>query len=107
MDGKKGYIEASIQMEIFKKKLIIQMERKKGYIEDGIYQDKFGKKLITLMERSTEDVENGILRRPMIPKIKKAAIKLGTTPIRDNLIFLNRIINIVNIPIITNPKVKI
>ena len=43
----------------------------------------------------------------MIPKIKNAAIKFGTTPIKDNLIFLNRIINIEKIPIITNPKVKI
>ena len=52
-------------------------------------------------------MSNGIPRRPIIPKIKNAAIKLGTTPIRDNLIFLNKIINIVNIQIITNPKVKI
>ena len=52
-------------------------------------------------------ISKGISSRPIIPRIKKAAIKLGTTPISDNLIFLNRIINIVNIPIITNPKVKI
>ena len=43
----------------------------------------------------------------IIPKIKKAAIKFGTTPIKDNLIFLNKIINIPNIPIITKPKVNI
>ena len=38
---------------------------------------------------------------PIIPKIKKAAIKFGTTPIKDNLIFLKRITNIPKIPIIT------
>ena len=39
--------------------------------------------------------------------MKNAAIKFGITPINDSLIFLKRIINIKNIPIITNPKVKI
>ena len=39
--------------------------------------------------------------------IKKAAMKFGTTPIKDNLIFLNNRKNIVNIPIITKPKVNI
>ena len=52
-------------------------------------------------------ISNGIPRSPIIPKIKNAAIKFGTTPIKDNLIFLNKITNIENIPIITNPKVKI
>ena len=52
-------------------------------------------------------MSNGIPRSPIIPKIKKAAIKLGTTPIKDNFIFLNKTINIEKIPIITNPKVKI
>ena len=52
-------------------------------------------------------ISKGIPRRPIIPKIKNAAIKLGTTPIKDNFIFLNKIINIEKIPIITNPKVKI
>ena len=32
-----------------------------------------------------------MFKKPIIPKIKKAAIKLGTTPINDNLIFLNKI----------------
>ena len=44
---------------------------------------------------------------PIIPKIKNAAIKFGTTPIKDNLIFLNKITNIEKIPTITKPKVKI
>ena len=52
-------------------------------------------------------ISRGIPSNPIIPKIKKAAMKFGTTPIKDNLIFLNRIINIEKIPIITNPKVKI
>ena len=34
-------------------------------------------------------ISRGIPSRPIIPKIKKAAIKLGTTPIREILIFLN------------------
>ena len=42
-----------------------------------------------------------------MPNIKNAAIKFGTTPIKDNFIFLNRIKNIVNIPIITKPNVRI
>ena len=51
--------------------------------------------------------ENGISSNPIIPSMKKAAIKFGTTPIRDNLIFLKSIRNIANIPIITKPKVSI
>ncbi len=34
-------------------------------------------------------------------------INFGTTPIRESLIFLNKIKNIINIPAITNPSVKI
>ena len=34
-------------------------------------------------------ISKGIPNKPMIPNIKKAAIKFGTTPIKDNLIFLN------------------
>ena len=52
-------------------------------------------------------ISKGISAIPIIPKIKKAAIKFGTTPINDNLIFLNKIKNIINIPIITKPRVKI
>ena len=33
-------------------------------------------------------MSKGIPARPIIPKIKNAAIKLGTTPINDKLIFL-------------------
>ena len=52
-------------------------------------------------------ISKGILSKPMIPNIKKAAMKFGTTPIKDNLIFLNKIKNIINIPTITNPRVRI
>ena len=52
-------------------------------------------------------ISSGIPSNPIIPNIKKAAIKFGTTPIRDNFIFLNKITNIMNIPIITSPRVKI
>ena len=52
-------------------------------------------------------MSNGIPSKPIIPKIKKAAIKFGTTPIKDNLMFLNKMKNIINIPIITKPSVKI
>ena len=44
---------------------------------------------------------------PIIPKIKNAAIKFGTTPINDNIIFLNKIKNIEKMPNITIPKVRI
>ena len=44
---------------------------------------------------------------PIIPRIKKAAIKLGTTPIKEIIVFLNKIKNIKNIPKITTPKVSI
>ena len=33
-------------------------------------------------------ISKGIPNNPIIPKIKKAAIKFGTTPIKDNLMFL-------------------
>ena len=52
-------------------------------------------------------ISKGILAIPNIPKIKKAAIKFGTMPINDNLMFLNNIKNIKNIPLITIPKVRI
>ena len=42
-----------------------------------------------------------------ISDMKKAAIKMGTTPIKDKITFLNNIKNIKNIPIITKPRVKI
>ena len=32
-------------------------------------------------------ISKGIPIKPITPKIKKAAIKFGTTPIRDNLYF--------------------
>ena len=40
-------------------------------------------------------ISNGILNKPIIPKIKKAAIKFGTTPIRANLIFLKMYYNMI------------
>ena len=52
-------------------------------------------------------MSKGIFTIPIIPSMKKAAIKFGTTPIKDNLMFLNKIKNITNIPIITKPRVKI
>ena len=45
--------------------------------------------------------------KPIIPRIKKAAIKLGTIPIKEITIFLNKIKNIKKIPNITIPKVSI
>ena len=36
-------------------------------------------------------ISKGISSKPIIPKIKNAAIKLGTTPINDNVKFLNNI----------------
>ena len=44
---------------------------------------------------------------PIMPNIKKAAIKFGTTPKTEIFKFLNKISNIIKIPIITKPKVKI
>ena len=52
-------------------------------------------------------ISKGIPSRPIIPKIKNAAIKLGITPISASFRFLNKIINIIKIPIITKPKVSI
>ena len=52
-------------------------------------------------------ISKGIFTIPIMPKIKNAAIKFGTIPIKDSLIFLNKIKNIANIPIITKPRVKI
>ena len=52
-------------------------------------------------------ISKGIPAKPIIPKIKKAAIKFGITPMSEILIFLKSIKNITNIPIITKPRVKI
>ncbi len=52
-------------------------------------------------------ISSGIPANPIIPSMKKAAIKFGTTPINESLTFLNNIKNIINIPNITKPKVKI
>ena len=52
-------------------------------------------------------MSKGIPARPIMPKIKNAAIKLGTTPINDKLIFLNKMKNIRSIPAITMPRVSI
>ena len=52
-------------------------------------------------------ISKGIPERPIIPKIKKAAIKFGTTPIKDKVKFLKRTKNINKIPIIVTPKDKI
>ena len=52
-------------------------------------------------------MSKGIPIKPIIPRMKKAAIKFGTTPIKDKAIFLNKIKNIPNIPNITIPSVKI
>ena len=52
-------------------------------------------------------ISKGIFKIPIIPKIKNAAIKLGTTPIKESFIFLNKTKNIKKIPIITKPSVKI
>ena len=43
----------------------------------------------------------------MMPNMKNAAIKFGTTPINDIMIFLNNIKNLADIPSITIPKVNI
>ena len=40
-------------------------------------------------------ISKGIPNKPIIPKIKKAAIKFGTTPINDKVMFLNNINNII------------
>ena len=52
-------------------------------------------------------ISRGIPNMPIIPKIKKAAIKFGTTPIIERIKFLNNIRNIKEIPNITTPKVRI
>ena len=52
-------------------------------------------------------ISRGISRIPIIPKMKNAAIKLGTTPINDKVKFLKRIRNIIKIPAMTKPKVRI
>ena len=52
-------------------------------------------------------ISKGISSIPIIPKIKNAAIKFGTTPIKDNFMFLNKITNIPKIPSMTSPKVRI
>ena len=52
-------------------------------------------------------ISKGMLSEPIIPKIKKAAKKFGTIPIKESCIFLNKIKNIKNIPSNTIPKVRI
>ena len=52
-------------------------------------------------------ISRGISKNPIIPKIKKAAIKLGAIPIKEIVVFRKRIKNIKNIPIITIPNVRI
>ena len=52
-------------------------------------------------------MSRGIPRIPIIPKINKAAIKFGTTPIIDRVKFLNNRKNIIEIPNITIPSVRI
>ena len=52
-------------------------------------------------------ISKGIPSKPIIPKIKKAAMKLGTTPIKERVIFLNNIRNIKVMPAITTPSVSI
>ena len=52
-------------------------------------------------------ISRGISKSPIIPKIKNAAKKLGTTPIKAKEIFLNNMKNIDDIPNITIPKVRI
>ena len=52
-------------------------------------------------------ISKGIFSMPIIPRIKKAAIKFGTTPIKEIVMFLNKIKNIKKIPRITIPKVRI
>ena len=36
-------------------------------------------------------ISKGISSNPIIPRIKKAAIKLGTIPIKESVVFLNKI----------------
>ena len=52
-------------------------------------------------------ISRGIPKSPIIPKIKKAAIKFGATPISESFKLRNKIKNIANIPIITKPRVNI
>ena len=52
-------------------------------------------------------ISRGMFMNPIIPRIKKAAIKFGTIPMKDKATFLNSIKNIRNIPNMTIPKVRI
>ena len=52
-------------------------------------------------------ISKGIPSKPIIPKMRKAAIKFGTTPISDKVIILNKIKNIKVMPAITTPRVNI
>ena len=52
-------------------------------------------------------ISKGIPIKPIMPSIKKAAMKFGTIPIKDKAIFLNSIKNIAKIPNITIPNVRI
>ena len=36
-------------------------------------------------------MSNGIPNKPIMPRMKNAAIKFGTTPIKESVIFLNKI----------------
>ena len=42
-------------------------------------------------------MSKGIPSNPIMPRIKKAAIKFGTTPIKESIKFLNKIKNIIKI----------
>ena len=52
-------------------------------------------------------ISRGIPSKPMIPRIKNAARKFGTTPMKESKTFLNKTKNIAKIPSITIPNVSI
>ena len=52
-------------------------------------------------------ISSGSFNKPIIPRIDIAAIKFGIIPITDNVIDLNKMINIIAIPNITNTSVLI
>ena len=52
-------------------------------------------------------ISRGIPINPIKPKIKNAARKFGIIPIKDKVLFLNNIKNMIKIPKITIPRVKI
>jgi len=51
-------------------------------------------------------ISKGISSIPIIPKIKKAAIKFGTTPMSEIFIFLKRIKNIIKYQPLQNQELK-